>query len=306
MDSRFDLQLEISSPHFARLIAPAPVQRIATHCRWAEGPVYMAHRQHLVWSDIPNNRMLCWHETTGQISTFRSPSNFTNGNTLDLQQRLLSCEHGTRRVSRTEADGSITVVADRFEGQRLNSPNDLVVAKDGAVWFTDPSYGIDSNYEGIQAPSDIGACHVYRVLPHSGTCLRVADDFVRPNGIAFSRDERRLYVSDTGGTHHANGPRHIRVMDVAPDYSLSNHQVFAVCDTGFFDGFRLDHADRLWTSAGDGVHCYDKGGSLLGKVLLPEAAANVVFGGADGLQLFVCATSSVYRITLSEAWRVDP
>jgi len=211
---------------------------------------------------------------------------------------ILTCEHGNRRVTRTEHDGAITVIAERYQGKRLNSPNDVVVKSDGSIWFTDPSYGIDSDYEGHRAQSEIGACHVYRVDPATGVCRLVADDFVRPNGLAFAPDERRLYIADTGITHAPDGPRHIRVFDVAADGTLSGGHVFATCTVGVFDGFRLDDAGRIWTSAGDGVHCYHPDGTLVGKVYTSEPVANVVFGGPKRNRLFICATSSLYAVLL--------
>jgi gluconolactonase len=266
--------------------------------RWAEGPAWFAAGRYLVWSDIPNDRMLRWDETTGTVGAFRQPAANSNGNTIDPQGRLVTCEHGNRRVTRTEHDGSITVIADRFDGKRFNSPNDVVVRSDGSVWFTDPAYGIETDYEGNKAESEIGACHLYRVDPTSGECRIAADDFVRPNGLAFSLDEQRLFVSDTGATHVADGPKHIRVFDVAGDGALSGGDVFATCTEGLFDGFRLDADGRIWSSAADGVHCYDPDGTLLGKVLLPEVVANVEFGGAKRNRLFMCATTSLYSIHL--------
>jgi gluconolactonase len=289
--------LEILDARFERCVRPgAPIERLADGCKWAEGPAYLDGG--VVWSDIPNDRMLRWDEATGAVSVFRAPSDFANGNTLDPQGRLVTCEHGTRRVTRTEADGSITVLADRFDGKRLNSPNDVVVRSDGSVWFTDPSYGIDSDEEGYQADSEIGACHVYRVDPGSGEVRIAADDFVMPNGLAFSIDERRLYVSDTGATKIDGGPAHIRVFDVGDDGSLSGGEVFATSTAGLFDGFRFDTDGRLWTSAGDGVHCLDPDGTLIGEVRLGETS-NVVFGGPARDRLFITATSSLYAVALA-------
>lgn len=268
-------------------------------CRWAEGPVYHPAGRYLVWSDIPNDRILRWDETTGVTGVFRQPAGYTNGHTLDAEGRLISCEHGGRRVSRTEHDGTVTTLVDNFEGKRLNSPNDVVVARDGSVWFTDPAYGIDSDYEGHRAESEIGACHVYRYDPASGTCEIVADDFVRPNGIAFYPDEKRLYIADTGATHVPDGPRHIRVFDVGPGYTLSGGEVFASTEEGLFDGFRLDTEGRVWTSAADGVHCYAPDGTLLGKILTPEPVANVAFGGPKRNRLFICATTALYAVFLA-------
>lgn len=276
----------------------ARLEKLAEGCRWAEGPAYFPAGRYLVWSDIPNDRMMRFDETSGAVSVFRHPAGYSNGNTVDRQGRLVTCEHGNRRVTRTEHDGSITVLASQHQGKRLNSPNDVVVKSDGSVWFTDPAYGIDSDYEGHKADSEIGACHVYRIDPQSGDVRIAADDFVRPNGIAFSPDETRLYVADTGATHVKDGPRHIRVFDVSADGGLSGGQVFATCTQGLFDGFRLDEAGRIWTSAGDGVHCYDPDGTLIGKILVPEGVANVVFGGPKRNRLYICATTSLYAIML--------
>jgi gluconolactonase len=291
---------EVLDERFNRLIVvPARVEQLFTGCRWAEGPAYFAAGRYLVWSDIPNDRQMRWDETSGVTGVFRFPAGYTNGNTVDRQGRLVSCEHGGRRVSRTEIDGTVTTIADRYDGKRLNSPNDVVVKSDDTIWFTDPAYGIESDYEGHRAESEIGDCHVYRVDPATGEVQIAADDFVRPNGIAFSPDERKLYVSDTGATHGPDGPRHIRVFDVAGDNTLSGGEVFATCTAGFFDGFRLDEDGRIWTSAGDGVHCYDPDGTLLGKVLVPEQVANVEFGGIKRNRLFVCGTTSLYSIMLA-------
>ena len=288
---------EIFDDRFRRLVNPsARLETLYSGCRWAEGPAYFPAGRYLVWSDIPNDRMLRYDETTGTVGVFRSPAGYSNGNTVDREGRLVTCEHGNRRVTRTEHDGSITVIADSFEGKRLNSPNDVVVRSDGMIFFTDPAYGIDSDYEGHKAPSEIGACHVYRVDPRSSAIAIAADDFVRPNGLAFSLDERSLYIADTGATHKHNGPRHIRRFSVAADGRLSGGEVFAECAAGLFDGFRLDTVGRIWTSAGDGVHCYEPDGTLTGKVRVPEVVANVVFGGPKRNRLFICGTTSLYAI----------
>ncbi|MEQ7124846.1 SMP-30/gluconolactonase/LRE family protein [Actinopolymorpha sp. B11F2] len=291
---------EILDERFASCVkTSARLEKLYEGCRWAEGPAYFAAGRYLVWSDIPNDRQLRWDETSGKVGVFRAPAGFSNGNTVDRQGRLVSCEHGNRRVTRTEHDGSVTVLADTFEGKRFNSPNDVVVRSDDSVWFTDPAYGLDSDYEGHRAESEIGACHVYRWDPATGEVRIVADDFVRPNGLAFSVDERRLYISDTGATHAADGPRHMRAFDVSDDgASLSGGDVFAVCTEGLFDGFRLDDGGRIWASAGDGVHCYDPDGTLIGKVLVPETVANVEFGGPRCNRLFICATTSLYAVLL--------
>ncbi len=290
---------EIIEPEFAAcIIGHARVERLWTGARWSEGPVWFAAGRYLLWSDIPNNRILRFDETDGSVSTFRQPSNNSNGHTIDRQGRLVSCEHLARRVTRTEHDGSITVIADRFDGKRFNSPNDVVVKSDGSIWFTDPSYGILIDYEGGRAVSEIGACHVYRVDP-SGDIRVVADDYVKPNGLAFSPDESLLYIADTGITHDPDGPKHIRYHHVGEDGNLSGGDVFADCTEGVFDGFRLDRDGRIWTSAADGVHCLNNDGKLIGKIHIPETVANVCFGGPKLNRLFITGTTSLYSAYLS-------
>jgi len=292
-------EYEVLDERFRPLFNPtARVEQLFEGCRWAEGPAYLPAARSLVWSDIPNNRLLRWDEGSGTTGVFRYPSDYTNGNTVDRQGRLVSCQHGGRRLVRTEHDGSLTVLVDRYEGKRLNSPNDAVVKSDGSIWFTDPAYGIDSDYEGHKAESEIGGCHLYRLDPESGNLRIAADDFERPNGLAFSPDERRLYVADTGATHRPDGPRHIRVFDVGADGTLAGGAVFATSTAGLFDGLRLDEAGRVWTSAADGVHCLDPDGTLIGKVKVPEVVANVVFGGPKRNRLFICGTTSLYSVYL--------
>lgn len=290
---------EVIDPIFEEcFVGHARVERLWTGARWSEGPVWFAAGRYLLWSDIPNNRIMRWDETDGTVSVFRDPSNNTNGHTVDRQGRLVSCEHLGRRVTRTEFDGSITVIADSFEGKRLNSPNDVVVKSDGSIWFTDPSYGILMDYEGDRAESEIGACHVYRVDP-AGEISIVADDYVKPNGLAFSPDESHLYIADTGVTHTPGGPKHIRKHSVGADNTLSGGEVFAECTAGLFDGFRFDRAGRIWSSAADGVHCLSPDGTLIGKVTIPEMVGNVCFGGLKLNRLFICGTTSLYSIYLN-------
>ena len=284
----------------ACFIGHARVERLWSGARWSEGPAWFAAGRYLLWSDIPNNRIMRWDETDGSVSVFRAPSNNTNGNTLDRQGRLISCEHLARRVTRTEHDGSITVIASEFEGKRLNSPNDVVVKSDGSIWFTDPSYGIMMDYEGDRAESEIGACHVYRWDPDTHEVIAIAKDYLKPNGLAFSADETTLYVSDTGGTHEPNGPAHIRRHAVSSDgKSLGKSEIFTACTKGFFDGFRLDTAGRVWSSAEDGVHCINAEGQLIGKIRIPEIVSNVCFGGPKLNRLFITATSSLYSVYLN-------
>jgi gluconolactonase len=288
--------IESLDPRFDKYrIFSAAVERLYTGCRWAEGPVWFGDGRYLLWSDIPNDRILKWEEETGQVWVFRRPANFANGNTRDRQGRLVTCEHGGRRVTRTEPDGSITVLADRFAGKRLNSPNDVVVKSDGSIWFTDPVYGILSDYEGHRAIPEQDGCHVFR-LDSSGELAIVAADFERPNGLCFSPDESRLYVSDTGWSHDPAAPRHIRVFDLVDGRKLANSRVFVEVSPGVPDGLRLDIHGNVWTSAGDGVHCYAPDGTLLGKIRIPEMVANLTFGGPKKNRLFITATKSLYSV----------
>lgn len=285
---------EILDERFRKCInGSARVEKLFEGCRWAEGPAWFPAHRVVIWSDIPNDRILRWDETIGQTSVFRSPAGNTNGHTVDRQGRLISCEHGNRRVTRTEHDGSITVIADNLDGKRLNSPNDVVVKSDNTIWFTDPPYGILSDYEGNKGESEIGGSHVYCVDPSNGSIRIVADDFTAPNGLAFSPDEKRLFVTDTMAL-----PRHVRVFDVQADNTLTGGDIWATATNGGFDGFRFDEAGRIWMSAADGVHCLDPDGALIGKVLVPELTANVVFGGRKRNRLFICGTTSLYSILL--------
>lgn len=286
---------EVLDRRFTKLVfGNVHLERLYVGCRWAEGPAWFPAGRYLVWSDIPNDRMLRYDDTDGSVSVFRSPALNTNGHTVDNEGRLVSCEHRGRAVTRTEHDGTRTILASHWQGKRLNSPNDVVVKSDGTIWFTDPSYGIDSDYEGDAAVSEVGACNVYRLDQH-GMVDAVITDMVRPNGIAFSPDETLLYVADTGATHVPDGPRHIRRFQVLEDGSgVSGGEVFATCTAGLFDGFRLDTAGHLWASAADGVHCYHPDGTLIGKIRVPEVVANLCFGGPKLNRLFICGTTSLY------------
>jgi gluconolactonase len=294
--------VEILDDRFAKLVhGNVHLDKLFTGCRWAEGPAYFAAGKYLVWSDIPNDRVMRFDETDGSVSVFLSPAMNHNGHTVDREGRLISCEHRGRCVSRIEHDGARTILADRYEGNRLNSPNDVVVKSDGSIWFTDPTYGIDSNYEGDAAPSEIGASNVYRIDPANGHVTAVATDFVKPNGIAFSPDEKHLFIADTGA------PRHIRALAVNRDgKSLGKGKVFATCSVGLFDGFRFDAKGNIWASAGDGVHAFAPDGDLIGKIRVPEVVANVCFGGPKRNRLYICGTTSLYAIYVNAQGTIWP
>lgn len=285
-------------PEFNRFVlGNAPVQQLATGFDWTEGPVWFGDANCLLFSDIPNDRIVRWMPEVG-ISTYRSPSNYANGHTRDREGRLISCEHGERRVTRTEHDGSVTVLADSFNGKRLNSPNDVVVKSDGSIWFTDPHYGIMTNYEGFAGEQEL-PCHVYRIDPATGALDSMLTDFECPNGLAFSQNEKRLYVAETGTMFNADAERHIRAFDVGEDGKLHGGDVFHVVNPGFADGIRVDTDGNVWSSAGDGVHCLNPDGVLLGKILIPETVSNLCFGGRAKHRLFITATTSIYSIFLN-------
>ncbi len=281
-------------PQFASyVLGNAPVKQLATGYDWVEGPVWFGDMGCLLFSDIPNNRILRLDDAG--VSTFRSPSNFSNGHTRDLQGRLVSCEHGGRRVTRTEWDGRVTVIADSYQGKPLNSPNDVIVARDGAIWFSDPHYGIMTDYEGYRAEQEL-PCNVYRVDP-GGRIEAVITDMACPNGLAFSPDERLLYVADTGRMF-SDDPQHIRVYDMV-DGRPANGRLFHTIAPGCADGIRLDTEGNLWSSAGDGVHCIAPDGRRLGRILVPERVSNICFGGRAKNRLFITATTSVYSVVLN-------
>ena len=291
-----DPAVRVLDPRFDRCrLHNSAVERIATGFRWVEGPVWFGDHRCLVWSDIPNNRMLRWDEATGVVGVFRSPSNYANGHTRDGQGRLVSCEHLTRRVTRTEHDGSITVLIDRFDGRPLNAPNDVVVASDGSVWFTDPGYGIMSDYEGREAALELPTA-VYRLDPDRGRAEPVVHDLERPNGLCFAPDESRLYVVDSGSE-----PGSIHVYDVA-EGRVGAGRRFVDMSPGSSDGIRCDANGNLWAAAGgggdgyDGVHVFASDGTLIGQIVLPEACANLCFGGVARNRLFMAASRSIYAV----------
>jgi gluconolactonase len=297
-----DPAVEVIDPRFGKYkVNNAAVERLFTGTRWAEGPVWFGDGRYLLFSDIPNNRILRWQEETGEVSAFRSPSNYSSGNHRDRQGRLLTCEHDTRRVTRTEYDGTITVLIDRFQEKKLNAPNDLAVHSDGAIWFSDPGYGIMSNYEGHKAAFELPA-NVYRLEPKTGEATVVASDMDKPNGLCFSPDEKKLYIADTGTPKHPNDPHPIRVYDVVDGVRLKNGRLFADMSPGMSDGIRCDVDGNVWSAAGwagegyNGVHVFAPDGTIIGKIHLPETCANLCFGGAKKNRLFIAASQSLYSI----------
>ena len=306
-----DPDVQTLDRRFKYTVGNAAIERVTSGLRWCEGPVYFRDLRCLLWSDVPNNRIMRWDEDNGAVSVFREPSNYANGNTRDNEGRLVTCEQDTRRVTRTEHDGTLTVLVDHYRGKPLNSPNDVVVASDGGVWFTDPGYGIQSNYESSkQRPFELPT-NVYRWDPRTGMPAVVADDFVRPNGLAFSPDESLLYIIDSGLAF--GGPSNIRVFEVEHGQGrLRKGRVFAQLQPGTTDGVRTDVAGNVWCSYGwgdpreDGVRCYAPDGDLIGKIHLPETAANLTFGGEKKNRLFICASTSVYSLYLNDVGAQKP
>jgi gluconolactonase len=287
-----DPAIEIVDPRFAGLVVGHEVvERLWTGGRWLEGPVWFGDGRYLLFSDIPTNRILRWDELTGRVEPYREPSGNANGNTRDLSGRLVTCEHLTRRVTRTNHDGTITVLMDSYDGKPLNAPNDVIVSRDGAVWFSDPGWGIVGNYEGDKADEEIGR-YVWRIDPSTGSGSPVVEGMDRPNGLCFSPDESRLYIVDTG---------HIRVFDMDGARPV-NGRIFVDMAPGGSDGIRCDRHGNLWAAAGDGgpgfdgVHCYAPDGTLLGRIHLPETCSNLVFGGVKKNRLFMTASRSLYSV----------
>ena len=297
--------IEVFDPRFAAVAhAAGPLQRLCTGAVWSEGPVWLHETSALLWSDIPNNRMLCWNAESG-MTVWRDKVEFTNGHTREADGALLHCSHGQRALVRTRFDARMQprpdeVLVDRYQGRRLNSPNDVVVKRDGSIWFTDPPYGILSDREGHTAPSELGDCYVFRFDPAAGA-LRIVSDYVEePNGLAFSPDESVLYVSDTSAALRPNGGHHhIVAFDVVAGQDLANPRVFAVIEPGLSDGFRVDVNGFVYTSSEDSVQVYHPDGTRIGRIPVPEKVGNLTFGGAAGDQLFICASSSLYCIGLA-------
>ena len=285
---------EIHDERFrAMVLLNAPLEVLGEGFRWLEGPVWFADQDCLLFSDLPNDRILRWSENSG-VSVFRQPSGFANGHCRDLQGRLIGCSHQHRCITRTEFDGAITTLVSHFEGKRLNSPNDVICRSDGSIWFTDPTYGINTDYEGGKQASELPP-RVYRFDPDDGSLRVVADDFEGPNGLAFSPDEGTLYIAETGRQFSAEPRQLIHAFDVHEDgQTLFNGRDFHKVSPGAADGFRVDEAGNLWSSAGDGVHCIGPEGALLGKILVPRTVANLAFGGRNRSRLFICAGTSLY------------
>lgn len=279
------------------IIGHARLEKLWTGTRWAEGPAYFAAGKYLVWSDIPNDRLLRYDETDGSVSVFWQGCGYHNGHTVDREGRLVACEHGNRCVSRVEHDGTRSVLATHWQGKRLNSPNDVVVARDGAIWFTDPTYGIDGDYEGHAAESEIGASQVYRIDPETGAVEAMIADRIKPNGLAFSPDGQFLHVSDTGRSHVAGLPVTITRYPIGADgRTPGKGETFATLAEGFYDGFRFDAAGNLWTSAGKDVHCYGPDGTLGIVIPIGEIVGNLCFGGPKRNRLYICAQTSLYAL----------
>lgn len=296
-----DPRVEALDARFKYKIGNAAIERIATGFRWCEGPVYFRDGGYLLWSDIPNNRIMRWSEDDGHVSVFRYPSNNSNGNTRDREGRLVTCEHDSRRVTRTEHDGSITVVMDSFNGKKLNAPNDVVVSSDGAIWFTDPFFGNLGNYEGHKVDFELPP-QVYRFDPKTGRATVAASGFGGPDGLAFSPDEKKLYIVDTGVTTARGRASNVRVFDVNGDRLANDKLLIGDMGLGRSDGVRVDVDGNLWCTMGngppseDGVYCYTPSGALIGKIHLPETAANLCFGGKKRNRLFMCGSTSIYAV----------
>lgn len=301
----------IVDPRFSHFLRDdSRVEKLFSGMKWAEGPVYLPGEDCLIVSDIPNDRLLRWSEKTG-TSVFREPSNYANGNILDREGCLVTCEHGARRVTRTGRNGKVEVLADVYKGKKLNSPNDVVVKSDGSVWFTDPTYGIRFDDFGHVAPQEQEGAYVFRLDPGNGALEVVAENFVAPNGLAFSPDETLLYIADSGGDLETSfeqqadpsagrfpDPHNIQVFDVVLGKKLVDGRLFVDIAPGVPDGIRIDSEGNLWAGAFDGVHCYAPGGKLLGRIVVPEVVANLCFGGPGRDWLYMAATTSLYRVRL--------
>jgi gluconolactonase len=295
--------VELLDPRMEKIAIPGSVvRRLGGDATWSEGPVYLPKERAVIWSDIPGNRILRWSEDDGAITEWRSPSDFTNGHTLDHEGRIIHCSHGARAVLRTEHDGTVTTLVSHYRHARLNSPNDVVVASDGSIWFTDPPYGIRSDHEGYKADPEIPGCYVYRFEPETERLDAIVTDMIYPNGLAFSRDEKILYVTDTSEVPFGDlGFHHLRAYDIENTdgkYAATNGRLFAEIRPGLPDGFRLDTAGNLYISSLDAIQVYAPDGTRIGRIPVPERVANCCWGGPDRRTLFITASSSLYAIDL--------
>ena len=287
-----------NQPQFEKYLITKEFTKIHTGMKWAEGPCYIKSHKKLYFSDIPNNCLLSWDGSN--INIEKDPSNFINGNTEDLEGNLISCSHGGRCIYKTDINGNTTKLVDQYLDKKLNSPNDVVVKSDGSIWFTDPPYGILSDYEGYKGDMEYGGCYVFRYDPKENNLEVVSKEFLKPNGIAFSVNEEKIYIADSGGSHDVNAPNQIMVYDVVDNKILKNGRVFHKFNPFFADGFRVDKDDNIWTSAGKGIKCFNPQGEVIGQFLFPDLVANLTFGGEDSNILYVTATSNLYSMELNQ------
>ena len=287
-----------NQPQFEKYLITKEFTKIHSGMKWAEGPCYIKSHKKLYFSDIPNNHLLSWDGSRVKIE--KDPSNFINGNTEDLEGNLISCSHGGRCVYKTDINGKTTTLVDKYLDKKLNSPNDVVVKSDGTIWFTDPPYGILSDYEGYKGDMEYGACYVFRYDPKENNLEVVSKDFLKPNGIAFSVNEDKIYIADSGGSHDVNAPNQIMVYDVIENRILKNGKVFHKFNPFFADGFRVDKDDNVWTSAGKGIKCFNPQGEVIGQLLLPDLVANLTFGGENNNILYVTCSSNLYSMELNQ------
>ena len=287
-----------NQPQFEKYLTTKEFTKIHSGMKWAEGPCYIKSHKKLYFSDIPNNHLLPWDGNNIKIE--KNPSNFINGNTEDLEGNLISCSHGGRCIYKTDINGNTTTLVDKYLDKKLNSPNDVVVKSDGSIWFTDPPYGILSDYEGYKGDMEYGACYVFRYDPKENNLEVVSKDFLKPNGLSFSVNEDKIYIADSGGSHDVNAPNQIMVYDVIENRILKNGKVFHKFNPFFADGFRVDKDDNVWTSAGKGIKCFSPQGEVIGQLLLPDLVANLTFGGENNNILYVTSSSNLYSMELNQ------